>query len=101
MHTELHKSPPSRRHAHGQDAHGVWRVEQRLRYSFVRCTYLACCMSIETMKTHLLVGGTPTDRMRIASGALSSGCAAAGGGGPRFGCRRRNSCAGVCPKWLI
>ena len=50
---------------------------------------------------HLRVGGTPMERMRMASGALSSGAAAAGGGGPLFGCRRRNSCAGVCPKWLI
>jgi hypothetical protein len=57
--------------------------------------------SANTYEHDLLVGGTPTDRMRMASGALSSGCVAGGGGGPRRGCRRRNSCAGVCPKWLI
>jgi len=37
----------------------------------------------------------------MASGALSSGAAAGDGGGPRFGCRRRNSWLGVCPKCWI
>ncbi len=84
----------------GQEAYSPGCIQQRhqcgqiLNHNIETSTRILC-------STHRRVGGTPTDKMRIASGALSSGCPAAGGGGPRLGWRRRNNCAGVCPKWLI
>ena len=54
-----------------------------------------------TTHTHLCGGGSASADRRMASGPLSSGCSAGAGGGPRGGCRRLNSCMGVCPKWRI